>query len=262
MKAVLETITPKKAAELLKKNTHNRPCMMSYVDELSAAILRGEWKVNGDTIKLNGDVLVDGQHRLHAVVKSGKSIVTYIVRGVQADAFNTIDLGRKRTTGQLLARDGFKHYNTLSAAARTIYMYETGRMRILSSRVGDFSPSVAFGVVESHSGLVDSVDFVLSVGAHSIAPGGSIAAFHWLMKQKDDVLADTFWTQVCTGEHIGAKDPSFILRRRLIDNRKSQAKLRGYVLAALFVKAWNATRAGKAIGTLKFMDDESFPEVQ
>ena len=66
----LETITPAQAAEWLKGNTVNRRLVLHHVERLASEMLAGEWRITGDCIKLNGDRLLDGQHRLQAIVQS------------------------------------------------------------------------------------------------------------------------------------------------------------------------------------------------
>ena len=59
-------ITPDYARQLLEQNTNNRPCSESHVNFLAREIILNRWKLNGSTIVLNGERLIDGQHRLHA----------------------------------------------------------------------------------------------------------------------------------------------------------------------------------------------------
>lgn len=261
MECRLETITPKKATQLLKLNTKNRPISMSAVEKLSNAIKRGEWKLNGDTIKLNGDVLIDGQHRLNAIIKSGVACQAYIVRGVQSDAFDTLDQGRRRTVGHMFARDGEKYYSHLATACRFLYYYENGLMR--SGGVGaDFTPTIARHVLDSHRGIRESVSFVSALYIQELLSIGVAAGVHWLCSQKDDPEASAFFSRLGTGEDINRSMPVYVLRERLRKNRSQQAKVRQYVLAAWCVKAWNATRANAKLGTLKWIEDEDFPTVK
>ena len=102
----LRTITPDIAKEMLLKNTNNRPVSEKHVRRLAKEITEDRWQLNGDTIRFNGTRLVDGQHRLLAVVKSGKAIETLVVDGLESDVFKTIDIGKIRSNGDTLAADG------------------------------------------------------------------------------------------------------------------------------------------------------------
>ena len=69
-------VTPHLASKWLQKNSCNRPLSQNTVYRYADAILSGEWKLNGDTIRFDSNgTLIDGQHRLHACVKAGKSFM-------------------------------------------------------------------------------------------------------------------------------------------------------------------------------------------
>jgi hypothetical protein len=107
IKMELKTITPEWAAQILAhNNTRNRAMSRAHVEMLANEIRRGAWDFTGDTIKLSPDgQLIDGQHRLAAVVKAGVSIQTLVVEGVSFDVVATIDtrLKRRRATHPRIA---------------------------------------------------------------------------------------------------------------------------------------------------------------
>src|ERR1700761_996246 len=93
--AEVERLSPKSAKALLKGNVHNRNLRKARVSSLAEAMKRGEWELNGESIKVAEDgSLLDGQHRLQAVVESGKSIQVLVVRNLPSDAQDTVDTGR------------------------------------------------------------------------------------------------------------------------------------------------------------------------
>ena len=58
----------------------------SYVKDLED----GVWRLNGKTITFDANGrLLGGQHRLHAVVQSGKSLTTLVVRGLDPEILET-----------------------------------------------------------------------------------------------------------------------------------------------------------------------------
>ena len=67
----VQKISPEKAAEMLAANTANRPLSRSTVQAFAEAMRRGDWLVThqGIAVDTNG-VLVDGQHRLAAVIEA------------------------------------------------------------------------------------------------------------------------------------------------------------------------------------------------
>lgn len=71
----IETVTPMKAARWLKRNIANRRVSPKVVRNYAGDMSRGEWLLNGEAIKFDRDGnLLDGQHRLGAIVHNGKSV--------------------------------------------------------------------------------------------------------------------------------------------------------------------------------------------
>lgn len=100
----LERITPDIAAEILSHNSpRQRRLSKSRVDAYAHDMMSGDWQQNGETIKIaeNG-LLLDGQHRLAAVIASGKTLWMSVARNIPNDAFLTIDVGQSRTTRQII----------------------------------------------------------------------------------------------------------------------------------------------------------------
>src|SRR5690606_25091996 len=92
----------------------------AYAEDMRA----GKWSPNGASIVINADFdLVDGQHRLSAVVASevtlALTIVLCRVRGVE----NTIDIGRTRTPQDIL-RIGRTEAATISRQRQAAILWE------------------------------------------------------------------------------------------------------------------------------------------
>ena len=98
-------VTPNMATEWLEQNKRNRHIRQSHVDDLAQEIKSGLWKFDGATIRFDteGNIL-DGQHRLWAVIESGLSIDTFVVLGLESDVFAVIDTGIVRTGADVLSR--------------------------------------------------------------------------------------------------------------------------------------------------------------
>ena len=124
----VETITPAKAKEYLKKNTNNyRKMSRSTIRSYAEDIKNGRWELNGETIIFGKDgVLKDGQHRLAAIVLAGKPADILVVRGVETDA-HKIDIGKVRTNVDILNAEGFECDATLVATANIVVNQFSGR---------------------------------------------------------------------------------------------------------------------------------------
>lgn len=106
MKLQVMNVTPAKAAGWLKMNTINRPVRKQHVARLAQAMKRGEWVANHQAIALNGSKLIDGQHRLMAVIESGLSFVEMsVIADADTKHFDTIDIGVKRSNADIFRED-------------------------------------------------------------------------------------------------------------------------------------------------------------
>ncbi|HYX22226.1 MAG TPA: hypothetical protein VFA98_15390 [Thermoanaerobaculia bacterium] len=105
MKATFKTIDPREANDLLEKhNDHNRKLRESYVNQLAEEMRHGRWQETHQAIGINCDgSLIDGQHRLAAIVASGKSQRFLVVSGVPKEAIRVIDSHSHRRTRDALA---------------------------------------------------------------------------------------------------------------------------------------------------------------
>jgi hypothetical protein len=98
-------MTPAMAKEILKINTANRAMTAQRAYWVRNLMERGEFVVNGDTVKISWDnTLLDGQHRLWGISKMPDGFVqtVIVVRGLDPETFSTLDSGKARTTKDIL----------------------------------------------------------------------------------------------------------------------------------------------------------------
>lgn len=89
------------------------------------AMKRGEWKTThqGIAIDSNG-VLVDGQHRLTAIVEADVPVKLTVFTEVSPDSFDVLDTGKRRNAADVLAIEGEKNTLQLAAMLRTVWLYD------------------------------------------------------------------------------------------------------------------------------------------
>lgn len=261
------TIGPKKATELLAVSRGNRPINIRHVDALAAAMANGEWVQTGDPIRLTKDgYLQDGQHRLSAIVKSGKTIEFYVVAGLSNEAFDFIDIGLRRNHGQMLARNGELNYNQLAAAILWFSLFEKA---VDSKDTGIYAPS---GVSRPRMAEVRDIlsrhpdlrTHVSATHGKQLIPGGAAAALRYIFSRKDDALAAEFFESLYSGENLKKSSPIYALRERLIADLRSRAKLPTYTKVIYVVKAWNLLRRNTPCkpSTLRVCDKEAVPKIE
>ena len=82
----VEVITPELAEKYLGFNHKHRDIKDSKVEKFVSVLNDEDWQLNGKTIVFDKDgKLLNGQHRLSAVVISGKSLTTLVVRGIEKE---------------------------------------------------------------------------------------------------------------------------------------------------------------------------------
>lgn len=109
-----ERITPEMAKEYLTVNTENyRGLSKDRVISYSSDMKNGRWQFNGEAIKFDeSGKLIDGQHRLHAIVRAGVPVDMLVIRGVETGV-NIYDVGSNRTMAQIAkARGGISGFYT------------------------------------------------------------------------------------------------------------------------------------------------------
>jgi len=124
--AKLVEVTPDMAAGMLKHNNMNRNISQLNVKRYAQAMQSGEWEQNGQTITVAVDgTILDGQHRLWAVIESGVTITFLIVYNVRKEAIATIDSGIVRTFRHLLQIKGSKHPASAAAVTKIAWICDT-----------------------------------------------------------------------------------------------------------------------------------------
>ena len=120
MKIQREKIHTTTAVNLLKKNEQNRRLNKRRVNNFATLMSQGLWEEdNGETLTIDKEGnLLDGQHRLTAMVKSGESLYFWVARGAEPEVKNTIDTGKARSVTDIFALNGEKSYSEKSTLAK------------------------------------------------------------------------------------------------------------------------------------------------
>jgi hypothetical protein len=259
--ATVVTITPDLAAYYLTKNKKNRLYNANHVAFLADEIRKGNWKLNGDTIVINNERLIDGQHRLMAVIMAKQAITTLLVSGVSSDVFDTIDIGKKRTSADVLFIEGEK-YGTVTASALSL-IEQIKTSQIDSARLFSTSASRVRDLLKKYPLVKRSANLFSGKTKYRLKRVMSpsvVVALHYLFSEIDLKLADEFMSTVISGENMQKGDPEFALRSRLEFNAFSKAKLPKKHIVALVVKAWNYKRQNKNVRHLNWRTEGDRPE--
>lgn len=264
MNYVTENITPQKALEYLKTSQGNRPISKPTVLSYADTMKQGKWLLNGCSINfdINGNLL-DGHHRLHAVIEANIPVKFDVCRGVPTESFATYDCGRHRTLGQLLAMQNTKHYNLAASIVMVNeVLCKTGRVYTNNSNVaGDskkrLSNAEKYELYRKDPDGFNAVSLII-VRLQSrcrILSGSWAGGLYYFLTHKggyreDEVLP--FFEQLFSLS--AAENQSIEQLRQLITRYafSSSTKLSTEALWAYIVKTWNRYITNTPKKDLKF----------
>jgi hypothetical protein len=247
-------VTPKMAKELLAHNDAldipQRTRSKAHVAQYARMMRMGDWECNGVTIKISArGAIVDGQHRLAAVVQAGVPIRMAIARNVAEESFGTIDRGKNRSFREVLGIHGETNPQNLSTALMWLHLYEHKNMLKREAR----TVQDVIRCLERNPKLRRSVDFARTLRG-SICSKGLIAFAHYIFRQKATLSdVETFFMRLSEGVMLKKGEPVLVLRNRLLDNKRTRlgrGKLRALDILAMIFKAWRHHVAGEKIERL------------
>jgi hypothetical protein len=264
----VQRITPGKAEQLLAANTTNRPLSRSTVRSFAEAMRRGDWLVThqGIAFDTNG-VLVDGQHRLAAVIEADMPVEMTVFTEVEPDTFDVLDTGKRRNAADVLAIEGEKSTTMLAAMVRTVWLY---RNRPDASWSGGAAGVTNHQIVQTLEANPKIREFV-ATGERIAAETGMIksaaGAASYLVEQANKKASlDDWYEGIIDGAGLAKTDPRLIFRKTMFAMARKQAGVvqrrrdtREHV--ALYLKAFNAWAVGEPLPSLRFSAREPAPPI-
>ena len=240
-------IAPDQALEWLEKtNTNNRKVSQKHVDRLARDMTEGKWVLTHSGIAFGPDgTLLDGQHRLWAIVESGVSVAMFVWRNVEPEAMMTIDCGKTRSMADILniaGENGDVSKNDLAA------------LRAMLGGFGNpptLSPSETSEALQRH---YDAIKFALAnlptvTSARGVNTATTRAVVARAYYSVDRAMLKDFCRKLTTGI-MGSDEEGILvlLRQHLQENRGSSFSHRvqryGKVerVLAVWIKGENPSR--------------------
>jgi hypothetical protein len=152
-------VTPEIAkGYLAKKSNFQRAISNAIVDRYAESMKRGEWLCTPThCVGISSDgFIVDGQHRLSAVVRSGCSVEMWVMRDAPPEIFSVIDQGRIRNVAQIAKMRGLKHTASCELAAVAALAWQPGSGDSQVERHA-LSKADVLALTEHHSDALDVV---------------------------------------------------------------------------------------------------------
>lgn len=181
------TITPAMAAEWLEGNTNNRNLSEQTVNLYTRAMLNGEWRTTHQGIALYEDCTVaDGQHRLHAIVKSDTIQSMLVTFGVQREDAYGIDAHRPRSNLDIVRIGGEANWITskMIPTLSTIY----GTKKVSASEVIQLCEPIRDSLVFTDNLFVKHVKGISAVVRAAVTLAHCHGADEYRLRQFVEVL--------------------------------------------------------------------------
>lgn len=259
-------VSPELAAEWLTRNTNNRPLSKNTVQQLAGQIQRGEWQLTHQGIAFDeDDVLIDGQHRLAAIVRAGVTVPLTVTHGVPRTAFTVMDTGRKRTGRDALALAGETNATHLAAALRGLHLYLHVPNSAWSGGSSVTSNDQLLVMLEKHPGIRDALNqgIALNRGCRITVTAATIG-WYVTTVARPDIDQSSWLDGVVTGARLESGDPRLTLRNTMLSLAAGNAHRRrddSREHLLYYLKAWNAWVEGRSIKLLRRSPNETMPRL-
>jgi len=267
MKTTEKLITPLVALDMLKRNLKtNRSIRMHWVKELERLMVSGLFmEGTGETIKISSDgTLLDGQHRLTAIVNSGVSLNLSVSEDCDEEIYKVIDQSMKRSAGDTLEHIGVHNAPNISAGIIAYYkLIKCKSSYATNKQLGLSNQEVLSMYLRDHDFWDRSYENVICwySSINRIITQSQLLGFYAFFYRisKDDAF--TFFDKLSLGTNLERTDSIFLLREKLISFRiNDQKNIPLLVKNALIIKAWNLFRQKKTVKLLKYNPStEEFP---
>jgi len=245
--ASVVVIDPDTAARWLARNEANRSLRAAQVAKYAGDMTAGRWQLTGAAIQFATDGrLLDGQHRLAAIIKAGVTVPMLVVRGLPPSAQAYMDTGAKRTVADQLGIAGFKNSSILAAGARLALAWHQGRL-------GQPGPVVISDpeirtFLTTHPALVAAAAFAARMRRAGLDIHPSvICAAHWGLTEAGHDLhrVEGFFEAMAQMRSTGPGDPKYALLHRINTARRNRERIEAADMLSMLIRAYNADYTGK-----------------
>lgn len=214
-------VGPELAEEFLRKNTKNYRKYRPWVAKKYADDMRNNrWKINGESICFNSKgELVNGQHRLEAIVMTGITIPIVVVYDVD-DEVVTFDIGFTRSSVDIArAMDSNNKYSTNLLAIASQFVSDFGRLKLNTDVPSEYAVkfykplSAAFSSVCNTAGSLGGAGKIIAKNS-----GCGLAAYVWIRSGIPSEEIAKFFSVVNSGYQVDGVDcsPAITLRNTLL----------------------------------------------
>lgn len=271
MRHDIVTVTPQMASEwLAHPAARQRSVSRNFVAQYARAMTEGRWQEPTiDPIALTPEgKLLNGQHRLLAVIKADRNVEMLIAFDVPEKIFDIIDTNRRRQAAQFVRTSSA---SLVASAARLILWYDL-RRATGESPLHPLGFAIAFdndeilGLIEGPLGetIQQSVlEANRAYRAASVPPSAHAAILTIARRDGADPNRLELWLEgVTDGLGLSAGDPRLLLRQRMQDHiRGKHTRGSGPAVWMLTARAFNAFMQGRTMRNLIYVSSDAPPAI-
>jgi hypothetical protein len=244
----------------------NRKVSMPHVLKLARDMTDGHWYFTGDPVKIDDDdFVIDGQHRLLAIIKSGIAQHLAVLREAARDVQLVTDIGRSRTARDQLTIRGSSNTTNAAAGAKLLLKWRSGS--IMNSQYQPTIPEIVM-LVESTPELIEACQRVMKIRTQiARAPMSALVAAYVEAGALDVNARDFFFEKLTFGDELPQHHPILTLRNRFGSRGAGTHGTRFRQLGQLYlvVHSWNKWRADEPLRLLRVpstLNSETFPKMR
>lgn len=259
-------MTPSWAAALLENNINNRNMRPRKVAEIADDISSGRWMLNPQPIAISSTgVLIDGQHRLKAIVLTNQSVPLMLANDCPPECFKTIDIGTVRTNADFFKIEGIKNAGHISPAVRFVESYKhTPHMVWCHSQLPLSKTQIHDLYLDQQSEYDAAIEIALrSYNKCKQINPGVLAALIILCPNKPKV--NEFADAMGNGIGLKSTSPIYMWRQALINGTFKTPRSRGMKTSQIhmagFIKSYNFWRQNLEIKLFKLPSIPPMPTI-
>lgn len=250
-------VTPELARRFLQAvtnagRTNYRKTRPYWVNHYARQMQAGRWIYTASRIHFDRDgLLVDGFHRLEAVVLTGVTIEVDIVLNTPPEVIELLDRGNVRTDADVAEFRGHTDAKNLIAWTGRLLEWENGVLGS-GSRLRLFDPQDKLAMYEADPDLGDEATSMgRKIWSATHINKAMASAFYWQVAQIDREAAARFCELLVSGAHLDNDDPILALRNWAINRWGLNQKTTEEEWAHALTKAWNKWRKNEPIKMLR-----------
>lgn len=271
VKIAIVEVEPMQAQALLdSSNTNNRKLRGEKLRQYKEEMQRKRWRVQNTCIITENGKLIDGQHRMHAIVESGLAqwLIFQIVPDADAAAANLVtDAGAVRSLADTI------HFLGVDRPARVagVLVHERNHrvlgspMKMAQSNKSDYLKLLS----EIKSKIQPALDVVPRGLASVIGVKPSILDFFaYHFEQIDHGMAEMFFELLKDDSQLKRSDAVKVLREELqrLDRLRKTKKIASVNVETTFMiaKTWNLhyTDQPAKVADIRFKARDEFPPLK